>query len=137
MRTLWGFSRRQKLKRAGHIAAKPVEKGEIVATGNPQRLSRGLPLAFLRQEAAEKRTALATGIRLGALGQRGRQGRRIFTLKPVWRIDEPELAVTVLRELADEPPYLPFGKAGAEMSLQRGEMSRSGMSLLFPSALSG
>jgi len=77
------LSRRQELQGAGNVAAELVEKREVVAAGDAERPRHRLALAFFREEAAEERSAFAAGIRLRALGQRGRQGRGVFTLKPV------------------------------------------------------
>ena len=48
------------MKRTGDIAAKPIEKSEIIRALNAKRVRRRSPLAFFRQEATEVRAALTT-----------------------------------------------------------------------------
>ena len=49
------FSRAQKLDGSSHIAAQPIEHGEIVGRGNAKGLGSGPPLGVFRQEAPKKR----------------------------------------------------------------------------------
>ena len=103
----WHFARRQKLERARHVASEAIEKGEIIAARDAERLGRRVPLALFGKETAEERSALATAEWLLAFRQGGRQRRSIDTLEPIGRIGEAEFAVLVLSELANEPPVPP------------------------------
>jgi hypothetical protein len=103
----WYFAGRQKLERARHIAAEAIKKGEIIGPRHAECLSRGVALAFFRQETAEKRAALATTERLRPLWQRGGQWLRLLIVKPSRRIGEAEFTVLVLRQLAYQAPVPP------------------------------
>ena len=117
------------MKRARHIPAKTIEKREIIASRNAERLSGGIALTLLRQKAAKERAALPTAEGLRPFRQRGRKGRSVIIPEPFGRIGEAEFAMLVLRELADNPPIPPdiedahrhglrpsFGSGGGVMS---------------------
>src|SRR5690606_34869486 len=101
------FAGRQKLERACHIAAEAIKKGEIISARHAECLSRSVALAFLRQEAAEKRSALATTERLRPLWQRSGQRLRLLITQPLRRIGKAEFTMLVLRQLAYQAPVPP------------------------------
>ena len=101
------LARRQKLERACDIAAEAIKKGEIIGARDAERLSRGVALAFLRQETAEKRAALAASKRLRPLWQRGGQGLGRLVVDPGLCIGEAEFTVLVLGQLTHPAPLPP------------------------------
>lgn len=57
------------MQRASDIAAKPVEKREIITAGDAKRKCGGVALAFFRQKAREEWAAFPAGKRCHTLGQ--------------------------------------------------------------------
>jgi hypothetical protein len=63
------FARWQKLERSRDISAETVEKSEIIAARNAERLGRCVPLALFRQKSTEEWAALTPAEWLRAFRQ--------------------------------------------------------------------